>query len=99
MNFDPQKIPQRDPELIWQTTADGIVIVSPSEGQVRVLNRLGMSIWRMIDGVKSLSEIESNLVASYGHQVETSRIRQDFYAFIDELIRREMVTWFSTNER
>ena len=95
MMFDPQQIPRRRPDLLWQTTADGVVIVSPAEGQVRVLNRLGTTIWQMIDGCRSLSDIEETLLDRYGDQADAGRIHRDFLEFIQELARREMVTWIT----
>jgi hypothetical protein len=33
------------PELIWHDTEDGMVIVSPTAGKVRVLNKVGGTLW------------------------------------------------------
>ena len=89
------QIPKRSPELIGQKTDDGMVIVSPTAGQVRVLNRLGSSIWQLLDGEHSLHEIESDLVQRFSTQVDSLKIREDLDQFIRELERRGMVVWTS----
>ncbi len=95
MKFDRNGIPTRSGELIWQLTGDGMVIVSPTAGQVRVLNQLGTSIWQLLNGDLSLGEIERELYHQFGHQVETGKIHSDLYQFMAELDRRGMICWAS----
>ena len=93
MTTDLQKIPHRSAELIGQSTADGMVIVSPTAGQVRVLNQLGSSIWQLLDGTHTRQEIEFNLIERFSPEIDPSTIREDLDNFLRELEQRGMVVW------
>ncbi len=89
MNSD--LIPELHPDTVWRVLDDGAIIVTPRAGNVRVLNRVGTSIWQLIDGKTTLAEIELALVDTFDTTLEQAR--QDLAAFMDELERREMIRW------
>jgi hypothetical protein len=82
------------PELIWHDTEDGMVIVSPTAGKVRVLNKVGGTLWTLLDG-KHTPEM---LVAALGQkypQVPETQLRQDVSLFLQDLTARGLVSWRS----
>jgi hypothetical protein len=87
--MNDQTIPDVAPDVIWRVVDDGAVLIAPEAGKVRVLNGVGTTIWRLIDGRRTLAEIERTLVSLYdiGQQVA----HDDLYAFLDELTERRLV--------
>ena len=89
--MNPDSIPALHPDTIWTVLDDGAVIVTPRAGNVRVLNRVGTAIWELIDGENSLRDIETRLIRDYDVPVEQAR--RDLQLFVEELERRDMITW------
>ncbi|MFW6068572.1 MAG: PqqD family protein [Chloroflexota bacterium] len=97
--MNPESVPALHPEVVWRILDDGAVIVTPRAGNVRVLNQVGTTIWKLIDGKNSLSDIESQLVRTF--DVPLNLARADLAAFVKELEKRGMIVWIdknSTNE-
>lgn len=83
------QIPRTASQITSVDTDDGIVLVSAETGKIRVLNPVGSAVWRLIDGRKSLGQIEDFLTEEYHLQREEAR--HDLYEFIAELEERELV--------
>jgi hypothetical protein len=83
--------PTRRPELIWRQVDEGMVIVSPTAGQVRVLNPLGTIIWERLDGQHTLGQIEQYLAARHP-QIAPTQIQTDLHHFIADLQARGLLT-------
>ena len=94
--MNTNKIPALHPDIIWRILDDGAVIVTPRAGNVRVLNRVGTAIWQLIDGQRSLAEIESQLIHTY--DVPVNQARSDLSSFMEELARRDMIVWKKENQ-
>lgn len=77
-------------KLIWRETDDGLVIVDPAMGKVRVLNGVGADIWKMVDAGKSVGEIEGELVATYGISAELATT--DVANFLTDLKKRKLLS-------
>lgn len=92
--MNSEKIPMLNADIVWRILDDGAVIVTPRAGNVRVLNHVGTSIWKLIDGENSLAEIESQLIHTY--EVPVERARKDLELFMSELEKRGMISWKGT---
>lgn len=86
-----ERIPVLKSDIVWRILDDGAVIVTPRAGNVRVLNHVGTSIWKLIDGHNTLADIESQLIHTYDVPVEQARM--DLQSFMEELEKREMISW------
>lgn len=84
-------IPTLSSELIWRAMEDGLVIVSPEEGKVRVLNESASFIWTLIDGQRSVHEIAKQLSQEY--EVTTEQALQDVGAFLNTMAKSGLVSW------
>lgn len=91
MRFD--RVPRRGPDVIWQFMEDGVVLVLPEEGELRVLNEVGTTIWQLIDGQRTLQHIADELVSKY--EVSPGEARKDLRAFIDQLEAGQLIYWES----
>lgn len=87
-----EEVPNRLAGLIWREVDDGTVIVSPTAGKIRVLNQIGSTIWELVDGNRSVTAIEIELVETFA-DVPRERIAQDLQAFLTDLTERGLVTW------
>ena len=92
MTFHPEHVPTRSPEIIWHEVDDGSVLVSPTAGKVRVLNRVGRSIWALIDGEQSLGQIENTLTEKFC-SIPAATIQKDLHLFLEDLTQRGLLTW------
>lgn len=86
-------IPGLNPDVVWRTMDDGAVLVKPEAGRVRVLNEVGTTIWRMIDGKHDLAAIEAELLEKY--DVSPEEARRDLHQFLEELLERDLIVWNS----
>ena len=78
-------------DLIWRVLDDGAVIITPDQGQVRVLNQVGAAIWQMIDGQNTTSDIALQL--SLDFDVEAQEAEKDVRAFLDVLDEKGLLAW------
>lgn len=71
-------------DLIWRETEDGIVVVDPNEGKVRVLNGVASDIWKKVNDTSSIATITDHIVSEY--EVEHSRAEGDVSSFLQEMV-------------
>ena len=89
--MNAEQVPTLPPDIVWRLLDDGAVLVSPEIGKVRVLNEVGTTIWRLIDGRHSLGYIQQELVKKYN--VSNERARADLHTFMRDLTDRGLVEW------
>jgi hypothetical protein len=86
-----QETPQHYQNLIWRVLDDGVVVVSPQQGQVRVLNGVGTTIWELIDGRRTITDLEAALIAHY--DVQPEQAGRDLRTFLEDLTERGLLVW------
>jgi hypothetical protein len=86
-----QEKPKHVEGLLWRSLDDGVVIVEPESGQVRVLNGAGAFIWQLVDGHRTVRELQMLLVDRY--QVVEARALADLDHFLGELTERQLLVW------
>lgn len=77
--------------LLSEQTVDGVIIVSPTTGRLRVLNPLGSSIWSLLDGSRTVEDIENALQQQFPH-ISPAKIRGDLIGFLSELMNRGLIS-------
>jgi len=77
--------------LIWRVLDDGAVIITPEQGEVRVLNEVGAFIWQLIDGNNSAADIAECLVSQF--DVGEEEANNDVRAFLTTLDNKGLVSW------
>lgn len=83
--------PQLIDKLIWRETDDGIVVVDPNEGKVRVLNGVGSEIWKLVSKQNTKAAIEQQIADNYG--ISAEQASADIDAFLSQLSERGMIVW------
>jgi hypothetical protein len=89
--MDQRRIPNKSPDLIWREMKDGTVIISPDDGQVRVLNDVGTLVWQLLDGHKSVGDISNYVAEEY--EISAADAVNDVEIFLQELDQRDILTW------
>lgn len=85
------RIPLHQRGTIWRDLSDGVVLVSPGRGVVRVLNGVGAHIWRLMDGERTITGIQSALIERY--EVSSDTLSNDLRTFLADLETRGLLEW------
>ncbi len=85
------KSPQLVKNLVWRETDDGIVVVDPVEGRVRVLNGVGSDIWKQLSDNAAIDSIQKQLTQQY--DISAERAQADIDTFLTQLTDRKMIQW------
>lgn len=83
--------PRIAPDIVWRLLENNAVLVSPREGEVRVLNPVGTAIWQRLLQEEALPAIEAYLTATF--EVTQDRAHDDLLTFLEELTERGILTW------
>ncbi len=86
-------LPVRDPDLVWRPMDDELVLVRPSDGQIRVLNGVGSFVWQSMDGDRTISDLTGLVCAEY--EVSAESAEADIVPFLAGLADDGMVHWKS----
>jgi hypothetical protein len=78
--------PKIAPDIVWRMLDEKAVLVSPREGEVRVLNQVGTAIWQLLVEEMNLAAIEQYLTGNF--DVAQARAHDDLLMFIEELSER-----------
>ncbi len=65
------------------------VIISPSEGDVRVLNEVGSRIWELIDGTNTVEKIFTTISDEF--EVSLDDARTDALEFFSDLVNMKLI--------
>jgi hypothetical protein len=84
-------IPLPSPEVMCRLTDDGAVLISPEAGDLRVLNAVGAMIWQMLNGQRTVGDLEAELVRRY--QIPAAQAHADLEQFLSDLHRRGLLSW------
>jgi hypothetical protein len=82
------------PELTWRLLDGEAVIVSPTSGEIRVLNHVGAQIWQLIAAGLKTEAIEQAVAEQYN--LSAQQAHKDVSAFLEELNNRGLIRWETT---
>ena len=78
-------------DIVWRLLDNNAVVVSPAEGEVRVLNPVGTAVWQLLVENEDVSAIESYLTLNY--DVTQDRAHGDLVSFLESLTERGILVW------
>lgn len=78
-----------NPDILVEKVDDGVVLINPSSGQIRVLNATGSLIWSLLTDDKSVVDIQKELINTY--QLSEERSIADVETFISDLHSRGLL--------
>ena len=94
---EADQIPVPSPDVICRLTEDGAVLVSPKAGDLRVLNAVGAAIWQILDGQRTLGELENELACRY--EIPAAQAQEDLGRFLSDLEGRGLLSWIRAASR
>ena len=78
-----------NPDIIIEDVDDGLVLINPLTGKIRVLNTTGSFIWTSLANGKTVLEIQHHLVDNY--QLSQEQAAADVEIFILDLHNRGLL--------
>ena len=88
--MSPDTIFKKNEGLVSRMVEDGLVIVSPILGEVRVLNEIGAMIWDALDGHASVDDLKNRLCIAFP-KVPEAQIVGDLHLFMEELSTKALI--------
>lgn len=85
------KVPKRNPDIVWKKMGDEVVLLNPETGKYFGLNRVGSSFWSLVDGEVTVDQIIDRMLGEYN--VERARIAADILELIGSLEARGLLLW------
>lgn len=83
--------PRRHPDSSYRAIGDeGGLVVLPGKAEVKVLNPVGVKIFSLLDGTRTLEEIAAAVVEDF--DVEPSMALRDVKSFLAELAAEGMLS-------
>ena len=84
-SFDANDRPRRHPDSSYREIGgEGGLVVLPGRAEVKVLNPVGVKIFALLDGERTLREIASEVAAEFDVGSETAlRDARDFLSDLD----------------
>jgi hypothetical protein len=95
MTLDRNDKPIQNPRTTSRAFDDETVVIDPTTNFARMLNGVGTRIWELSDGYHTIADIATILETEY--TVSTSEALLDVTFFVEELVRRELVTLTSSS--
>lgn len=86
----PKVKPKRNPEVKWRSEDENLVLYTPSESRIIVLNQTAGSIWKLADGEKTTEEIAAELVENY-EDVTPEKALKDVERVVNDLKNKGLV--------
>ena len=81
----------QDSESIFRKEEDGAFLFDPKNGNLKYINCMGVNIYQLCNGGRSVTEITS-LVAENYSDIPEKQIKEDIKKFLQDLIEMKFVT-------
>ena len=82
--------PKRHPEVRYSLVPEGALVVHHRRGELKTLNPVGGFILDLLDGARTVEQIVDRVAVEY--RVERGDAERDAVAFLEELVRNEVIT-------
>ena len=80
---------QASPDVVTREVPEGAILVNIQTGFAFKLNRVGLEVWRLLDGKRGLDEIIGDLQSTYA--VDAERLQRDVEVLLDDLRKQGLV--------
>jgi hypothetical protein len=84
-----ESVPKKGPLTASRVMDGEAVVFLPGKGQVRIFNKLGTAVWKLVDGERTVSEIAKEICKKY--DVEREVAERDALEFLKTLQDKELV--------
>jgi|WetSurMetagenome_2_1015567.scaffolds.fasta_scaffold123769_2 hypothetical protein len=77
----------QNPDVVIRDEDEGgVLLFEPDSGQIRLLNRTGLFIWKLCDGARNLDAIQAEMQGNFNDAPE-QELRADIMEFIEGMIQ------------
>jgi hypothetical protein len=88
--MDLSAVLKRNPQAAFRVYDGQATIVTSDPGQTMVLNEIGSTIWKQIDGVKTLSQILETVLNDY--DISREQAEKDLLDFVASMHDHHLVS-------
>jgi hypothetical protein len=82
--------PRRHPDTAFRQVGDeGGLVVLPGRAEVKVLNPVGIAVFKMLDGSRDLDTLAAAIAEEF--EIAPEKARQDVISFLEELQHEGML--------
>lgn len=86
------RIPHRAEAVVHELEGEGQAVIYDAEGnQLLVLNSVGAAVWYLMDGERSVDDIEKEIVETL--EAKRADVQRDVSAFLSSLEERGLVEY------
>jgi hypothetical protein len=83
-------IPKRNENIRWREFGTEGILLDPGSGDYAEVNEVGITIWKHIDGQKTVEEIIEELLAHF--DADDVALSEDTAEFMEELIGKGLLS-------
>jgi hypothetical protein len=80
---------KRNPQVAWRELDGQVMLVTPADAVLHLLNDVGSFLWKQIDAPRTAAELADAVFAEY--QVDQETARRDVAEFLGEILGRQML--------
>ena len=85
----PDLVYRKNPRLLSEELAGEEVILNTASGDYFTLNEVGKRFWELLDGVKTLPQINAIMAREY--EVEPEVLTEDLKELLDDLLLNKLI--------
>lgn len=80
---------KRNPQVAWRELDGKVMLVTPADTVLHLLNDVGSFLWKQIDAPRTAAELAAAVFAEF--QVDQDTARRDVHEFLNEILDKHML--------
>ncbi len=80
---------RQNPVIAWREIDSEAVLVDPRDGQIRVLNRTGSTVWNFCGEARTLADIAEHISGKF--EITRKQALEDIRDFIEDCLKRDLL--------
>ena len=80
---------KRNPQVAWRELDGKIMLVTPADAMLHLLNDTGSFLWKQLDAPRAANDLAAALCAEF--EVDEDTARGDVREFIEEILGKNML--------
>lgn len=84
-------VPKRNESIPWREFGAEGILLDPGSGDYFRVNEMGLTIWKHVDGRKTIEEIVEELAAHF--DADDDELTKDTAEFIEDLFHKGLISF------
>ena len=80
---------KRNTQVAWRELDGQVMLVTPGDAMLHLLNDVGSFVWKQLDGPLSTEELAAAVCAEY--EVDRDTARADVEQFLSDILEKDML--------